>query len=215
MKRGIVFLVLLFVLGTFLPSFSQIQEKPKDTKQLLEKGIDLYRSGEYEEAIKVFSEVLKLSVDKNEIIRTYVYFAYTYFAMNELDKALVQVYEAIKQSPEMTLKEEEFPADFIKFFDTAKNQVVGTLFIESTPDRARVWIDKKEFGSTPLKTQLPAQRYYLRVVKGGYSPHEETIEIRSDSIIPIKIDLNKKKNWKSFALSSLIFGAITVLAKSI
>jgi len=215
MKRGIISFAMLFVLGSFLLSYSQIQEKQEDTKQLLEKGVDLYRSGEYEEAIKVFTEVLELSVDKSEIIQTHVYFAYTYFAMNKLDKAVVQAYEAIKQSPEMTLKEEEFPVEFIKFFDTARSQVVGTVFIESAPDRARVWIDKKELGFTPLKTQLLAQKYFLRVVKGGYSPHEETIEIRSDSITPIKIDLNKKRNWKSFALSSLIFGAITVLVKSL
>jgi len=215
MKKGIICFAVLLIFGFCLPTYPQVQEKQKDTKQLLERGVDLYRSGEYEEAIKVFTEVLKLSVDKNEIIRTHVYFAYTYFAMNKLDDAVIQAYEAIKLSPEMTLKEEEFPVDFIKFFDTARSQVVGTIFIESAPDKAKVWIDKKEYGLTPLKTQLLAQKYFLKVVKGGYSPHEETIEIRSDSITPIKIDLNKKRNWKSFALSSLIFGAITILVKSL
>lgn len=214
MKRGILF-ILLFMLGASLSSYSQIQQAQKDTKLLLEQGIDLYRSGEYENAIKVFLEVLKVSVVKDEIIRARVYTSYTYFAMNELDKAMIQINEAIKESPEMKLDAAEFPADFIKFFDTARNQLVGTAFIESTPSGAKVWIDKRNSGFTPLKIQLLAQSYTLRVVKGGYSPYEETMEIRSDSIVPVKVDLNKRKNWKSFALSTLIMGALTVLVKSI
>jgi len=214
MKKGML-LVSLFILATLMPSFAQVQPPEKDTKRLLEKGIDLYRSGEYEEAVKAFSEVLKLSVVKEEIVRARVYYSYTYFAMNELDKAMIQINEAIRESPEMKLDPEEFPAEFIAFFDTARNQVVGTAFIESVPSGARIWINKKESGTTPLKIQLLAQRYSLKVVKGGYSPYEETMEIRSDSIVPIKVDLNKRKNWKSFTLSALIMGAITVLVNSI
>lgn len=215
MKKTMLFLISLLAMGASLLPCYQNRQSQDATIQLLEKGIDLYRSGEYEEALKVFSEVLRLSVNKDEIIRTRVYLGYTHFALNELDKAMVEIYEAIKESPDLKLNPDEFSEEFIKFFDTAINQVVGTAFIESTPAGAKVWIDKKPIGTTPLKIQLLSQRYALRVVKGGYSPYKDTIEVRSDSIVPIKVDLNKTKNWKSFTLSTLIMGAVTILIQSI
>lgn len=215
MKKALVLLSLFYILAASLPSFYPVQEKQRDTKQLLEEGIDLYRSGKYEEAIDVFIDVLKLSVDKNEIIRTHLYSGYTYFAMNEPDKTLGQVEEAIKSDPDLKLNEEEFAPEFIKFFEAAKTQFVGTAFIESIPNGAKVWINKREVGYTPLKIQLLAQKYNLRVVKAWFSPYEENIEIRNDAIVPFRIDFNKKKNWKSFVLSSLIMTAMTVLVKSL
>jgi tetratricopeptide (TPR) repeat protein len=215
MKKALVLLSLFYILAASLPSFYPVQEKQRDTKQLLEEGIDLYRSGKYEEAIDVFIDVLKLSVDKNEIIRTHLYSGYTYFAMNEPDKTLGQVEEAIKSDPNLKLNEEEFAPEFIKFFEAAKTQFVGTAFIESIPSGAKVWINKREVGYTPLKIQLLAQKYDLRVVKAWFSPYEENIEIRNDAIVPFRIDFNKKKNWKSFVLSSLIMTAMTVLLKSL
>jgi len=215
MKKALFLLSLFYVLAASLPSFYPVQEKQRDTKQLLEEGIDLYRSGKYEEAIDVFIDVLKLSVDKNEIIRTHLYSGYTYFAMNEPDKTLGQIEEAIKSDPDLKLNEEEFAPEFIKFFEAAKTQFVGTAFIESIPSGAKVWINKREVGYTPLKIQLLAQKYDLRVVKAWFSPYEENIEIRNDAIVPFRIDFNKKKNWKSFVLSSLIMTAMTVLLKSL
>jgi tetratricopeptide (TPR) repeat protein len=215
MKKALVLLSLVSILAASLPSFCQAQEKQRDTKQLLEEGIDLYRSGKYEEAINVFMDVLKLSVDKNEIVRTHLYSGYTYFAMNQPDKSLEQVEEAIKSAPDLKLNEEEFAPEFIKFFEAAKAQFVGTAFIESNPNGARVWINKREVGYTPLKIQLLAQKYNLKVVKGWFSPYEENIEMRNDAIVPFRIDFNKKKNWKSFVLSSLIMTAMTVLVKSL
>ena len=215
MKKALVLLSLFYILAASLPSFYPVQEKQRDTKQLLEEGIDLYRSGKYEEAIDVFIDVLKLSVDKNEIIRTHLYSGYTYFAMNEPDKTLGQVEEAIKSAPDLKLNEEEFAPEFIKFFEVTKAQFVGTAFIESIPNGAKIWLDKREVGYTPLKIQLLAQKYNIRIVKGGYSPYEENIEMRNDAIVPFRIDLNKKKNWKSFVLSSLIMTAMTVLVKSL
>ncbi len=215
MKKALALLGLFSILAASLPVLCSAQEVRRDSKQLLEEGIDLYRSGKYEEAIAAFQDVLKLSVDKSEIIRTYLYSGYTYFAMNEPDKTLEQIEQAVKGDPDLKLGEEEFAPEFIKFFEAAKAQFVGTVFIESIPNGARVWINKRNVGRTPLKIQLLAQKYDLRVVREWFSPYEENIEIRNASIVPLRIDFYKNKNWKSFALSSLIMTAITVLARSL
>jgi len=210
----------LTALGLFFFLFAGIcssgcaQGINQDLNLLLRKGIDLCLSGAYEEAVSTFSQVLKLSVDQDINRQALLYLGYTYFALGDHSKAKSQVEEVIKISPQTALDEKEFGAEFTKFFETTKRELVGIAFIESIPSRAMIWIDKAKIDYTPIKIELLAQKYRLRVVKGGYTPYEETLVITSNIFNPVKVDLTKEKNWKSFITSSLIMIAVSFLVRS-
>jgi hypothetical protein len=55
------------------------------------------------------------------------------------------------------------------------------LIITSNPKNARVFIDGKEVGETPLHRKVKIGRYNIKIEKEGYKPKKEEIEINSDS----------------------------------
>lgn len=214
-KAIILVLGLILALSGNLGSSGWAQERPSDMDALLKQGVDFYQSGSYDEAIRTFSEVLRLSVDQNINLRAHLYLAYTYFLKGESDEARRQVEEAIKVSPQMLLDDREFGPEFRKIFEAAKKAVTGIAFIESVPRGALVSIDGKGIGPAPLKQELLAGKYKIKVIKTGYSPYEEIMEIKSDTINSLLIDLTKRDNWKNFVLSTLLMGAFTFLVRSL
>jgi hypothetical protein len=66
-------------------------------------------------------------------------------------------------------------------------------------------------GITPLKLELLSQKYYLRVVKPWYDPIEDELEIEKSIVTPVKLDMTKGKNWKTFLRSSVIMAAVTFI----
>jgi tetratricopeptide (TPR) repeat protein len=160
--------LILFLSGT-LGSFCWAQETAPDMNTLLKQGMDYYQSGNYAEAIRAFSDVLRLSVDKNINLRAHLYLGYTHFLQGESDKSRTQLEDAIKLNPQMILDDREFGPEFIKLFESAKKTVTGIAFIESVPKGATIWIDNEEIGLTPLKRELLSGKYRIKILKAGYT----------------------------------------------
>lgn len=73
-------------------------------------------------------------------------------------------------------------------------EVKGELEVRSEPSRAKVYLDGKEVGETPLI--LPGMRlgqHQVRVVKEGYDPYEERVEVtgaeRKTVHVPLEIKM--------------------------
>lgn len=134
---------------------------------LIRQGIDLYKSGEYDKAMRILKEVINISVDNNELFIAYLYLGYTYFTIGQLENAIPNIDEAIKINPNSQLDRDEFVSEFIDFFNDAKQMIVGIGFFESIPAGAILYIDKNKIGITPAKIELLAGTYWLRLVKWG------------------------------------------------
>lgn len=212
--KGIV-IGLFFALWGGCGCLCWAQEKTLDLNILLKQGMDYYQSGNYDEAIRTFSDVLRLSVDKNINLRAHLYLGYTFFLQGESDKSRAQLENAIRIDPQMILDDREFGPEFIKIYESAKKAVTGIAFIESVPKGAIIWIDDEEIGRAPLKRELLSGKYRIKIIKPGYSVHEGMMEIKNDSINSLLIDLTKKDNWKNFVLSTVIMGALTFLIRSL
>jgi len=52
----------------------------------------------------------------------------------------------------------------------------GTLEIQSTPPGAKVWLNGKEMGATPLSLSVKVGNYLVRVFREGYEVHEEWVQ---------------------------------------
>jgi hypothetical protein len=77
----------------------------------------------------------------------------------------------------------------------APNRAVstGALDLSTTPDGAKVVIDGKEYGTTPLRVELPAGSHDLEVAKPGYHLLEATLEVVSSETIPMDLTLTKEE----------------------
>jgi serine/threonine-protein kinase len=71
--------------------------------------------------------------------------------------------------------------------------VTGALNLSTTPDGAKVVIDGKEYGMTPLTVELPAGSHDLEVAKPGYHLLEATLEVVSNETIPMDLTLTKEE----------------------
>ncbi len=181
----------------------------------LAQGMEFYKSGKYEEAIAVFSALIRKSVDPQITLKANLYLGYSYFTIAKQSEAKSAVEAAILLKPEIELDPSEFVVDFVKFFQDRKNDMVGVLTIETMPPNARVAIDGVHVGSTPLKRDLLYQKYFLRVVRPGYPALSQNIEISRTQTNNIKVDLTKGQSWKKLIRSSLMMIGVAILVGSI
>ncbi len=209
-RSRINLLLICFVLAVVFtaPSFGQ-------EENLFQEGKKLYQSGEYDEAIKAFSEVVKKSVNKDLCFKAYLYLGYTYFTRGNHNKARKSIENSVQMKQNVELDESEFVPEFIDFYEENKLGVVGIGFFESIPSSASVYLDKKKIGFTPVKKELLSQKYYLRIVKRGYEPIVKEIEINIGEINYFKVDFSKGKNWKTFLRSSVLMIVLGLVLKSL
>jgi len=203
-KSYLVVLIFLFIY--LFPFNCYCQEE----ESYLE-GINLYKAGKYEEAIDVFSKIVKKSLDKDLTFKAYIYLGYTYFTIGALDQASFNIEKGVELKQNVDLDEEEFVPDFINFYIDCKDRVVGVAFIESIPSSASIYLDNKKLGKTPIKREFLSQKYYLRLVKWGYDPVVKEIEIKIGEVNHYKVDLSKERNWVTFIRSSLVMIVVGML----
>ncbi len=98
-------------------------------------------------------------------------------------------------------------------FQTLKHSIL--LNLRWRGGKANVILDGKNIGLTPMKKELLAKTYLLRMVKWGYTPYEMELEIKKMELSNFKIDLSKERNWKTLIRSTVIFVALSYLLKSI
>lgn len=69
---------------------------------------------------------------------------------------------------------------------------MGFLVVESTPSRARVFVDGVEVGETPYRIERNEGKYVLRLEKTGCNPEERNVSIVRKQTTKISISLGEK-----------------------
>ena len=68
----------------------------------------------------------------------------------------------------------------------------GELLVQSEPPGAKVYLTGKEIGDTPIKVSgITPGVYELRVIKGGYAPHEAQVKIVGGRSETVRVSLSK------------------------
>ena len=75
---------------------------------------------------------------------------------------------------------------------TVLDSNLGTLQIESTPSRARVFIDRVEVGETPYKIQRAEGKYVIRVEKAGCNPEERNVNVIKRRVSRVVVRLGER-----------------------
>lgn len=74
----------------------------------------------------------------------------------------------------------------------------GKLKIYSYPENAKVVIQDREYGRTPVEVQLPEGNYFVEIKKKGYLPYEREVYVEHREVIYINADLEKKHARRKF-----------------
>ena len=68
----------------------------------------------------------------------------------------------------------------------------GELLVQSEPPGAKAYLTGKEIGDTPIKVSgITPGVYELRVIKGGYAPHEAQVKIVGGRSETVRVSLSK------------------------
>ena len=69
--------------------------------------------------------------------------------------------------------------------------VEGGLEIRSEPNEAKVWVNGREMGLTPLVMSAKAGQYLVRVFREGYEVYEEWVQIEGGGQKDVRVSLKK------------------------
>jgi tetratricopeptide (TPR) repeat protein len=215
---------LAFFLSAAAEIYAQVEDKPPATPTTpLAEAVKLYKAGLYQEAIDAFVPLGIKAKDRTERMKTQIYLGYTYFTIDNKEEAERAIKNGIAARQDAELNDKAlfseidgFVLDFVKFFKGIKSATVGSVYIESVPSGAAVYIDNAKAGVTPLTRELAYQKYSLKFVKGGYSAKKMDLDFKKNDLGNIKMNLNEgRKHWKSFLQSALLMAGFSFLIGSI
>lgn len=75
--------------------------------------------------------------------------------------------------------------------EPAQPAATGRLWVQSTPARAKVYIDQVYYGLSPLKVELPPGIVQVRLVLDGFRPVTEKVSVRKGDTTEMEVSLEK------------------------
>ena len=77
------------------------------------------------------------------------------------------------------------------------------LMITSIPEGARILVDEKEWGTTPLQVRLTSGKHLLKLEKENFVPFRRFIDVTSNSEINITLPLVQREEKQEAALAKV------------
>lgn len=170
---------ILFIAVLLLPSTGNAE----DAKALLKRGNNLFSSGEYIEAYKVFEEGYKAD-PKPVFLRS---MAFSKLKTYKHKKARELLQEYLKKFPKV--KDRKKIKDLVASLDVV---VQTQLSIESTPAGAKIYIDAEaagKVGTTPTDLTIQPGKHLLILKADNYFETTQAFEIKAKESKRIKVIL--------------------------
>jgi hypothetical protein len=227
LKVSVAILFLAFFMSAAAVGLAQVEQKPAAAPPApttpLAEAVKLYKAGLYQEAIEALVMLGNRAKDRTERLKTQVYLGYAYFTTDKKEEAerALKNGVAARQDAELNDKAlfseiDDFAPEFVKFFKDIKSAMVGSVYVESVPSGAAVYIDNAKVGVTPLTTALAYQQYSFKFVKPGYPAKKIDFDFNKDEPGNIKMNLKEgRKHWKGFVQSALLMAGLSFLIGSI
>jgi tetratricopeptide (TPR) repeat protein len=124
-----------------------------DGKAYLERGIKAYsKDADFDKAISELKKAIEFGLSEvSDMVKAHLYLGFAYMANNKRIDAVVEFAKAINLDPELTLDPKIYSLKIISAFNETKASLVDTLTVISNPGGAKVYLDNKRVGVTPLK----------------------------------------------------------------
>jgi tetratricopeptide (TPR) repeat protein len=172
--------------------------------ELLQKGEKLADGHKYkpaaeslEKGIAQFLASFEGADDFKALSDAYVQLALSHQKLGNDDKASKAVGDLIRLDPDRVLAAPEVPRELAHLHNKLRSDILGAsrgaIRVDSTPEGAKVTIDGRDFGETPILAQaaIPGD-HFVRVVKDGVgTAHEKTTV--SDGTEKLSFTLNEEE----------------------
>ncbi|MBN1296314.1 PEGA domain-containing protein [bacterium] len=210
--RSFVFVRILLLFWITLPVFGQIQEEflpqlhtlrtiAADLERLetdlltLEPVEALARIDQLTQALSAL-KAREPDADRHIINRyqTRVYLVEMVIFYNQGDRqqAKERAERVFLDNPGVALSGRLASADCALWFEEIREQAVGVLTITSRPDQAVVFLNGREFGSTPLNQVFAARgNHEILIQKKGYTTWVGKVTVSASAPAELHVDLRK------------------------
>ena len=139
---SVIFLFILLISSDVLPQRNASVQR--DVDRLIREGKELYKNGEYREAIIIFLEAKDLARTREEISEVYFNLSSAYYASNQSVEAKEHLQKSLETQPERTIDALYYSADFVEMFNETKAELIKLKEKEKRPVvRAKPAVEKK------------------------------------------------------------------------
>lgn len=165
-----------------------------EARMLFEQQDPASAEAKFREAVKLF-EANAAGLDRpDDLVDAYLYLARIFFA-TQREPLVRDVFRRVVQLvPERALDHRVYPSGFLKIYADVKFQVLanpqGSLEVVSVPAPAKVFLDGRERGVTPLTlVNIPPGVHALAVKRTGFAPFFRPVDVTSFRVDTIRAEL--------------------------
>jgi tetratricopeptide (TPR) repeat protein len=211
MNRFVAFAAGLTLLGLCLlgpaPGLAQLEQLTEDEailQAMLAQAEQKFTQGLGPESIVDVRKVINLAQqfattrpltqrEKDVMLKAYLLRARAFFNLGQMGPAQDDLREALKLNPALEVNPDEVSQKIIDLLDVLRRQEIGTLYIDSEPGGAEVFLGGQRVGLTPLLPPAPVYKgvHELEVRLQGYDSYSERITILPDQQMQRNVALNR------------------------
>lgn len=156
-------------------------------KKYFQWAQSLYKQARYSEAIAKFEEAYRLKPHPTIFFNI----GRCYEQLNDLPRALKNYRDYLRIAPEA--KDRELVSDAIANLERRlKESGVQQLAVLTEPSSARVTVDEKYVGLTPLTMELKPGNHLIGLSKEGFEPVEKNVVLSPDKSMELNLTLKAK-----------------------
>lgn len=154
------------VLLAVLLAASPAMATPPDGRALLRQGIAQFDQGQLRASLATLERACEALNQPRRLARALLYIGLNQAVMGQRSEADKAFAAALAYDPSLQLDPERFKRSMVQRFGLIKARLRGLLVIRSATPGARVKLDGRAVGRTPLRLALPAGQYRLEVLEG-------------------------------------------------
>ena len=147
-------------------------------KAAYRQGVEFFKNKQFADAIREFNKAYRL--DPNPVLVFNM--ARAFEELKQYGSAIEYYRKYLEMSP--NAPDRPTVEDSIRTLEILQKQeavqVLVPLTVTSRPDGARVFLDGREIGVTPLKSPVPAGRHFLALEADGYERSSSEVEIKPE-----------------------------------
>ena len=173
------------------PSVDKPPEKTDDdtlaAKKYFQWAQSLYKQARYSEAIAKFEEAYRLKPHPTIFFNI----GRCYEQLNDIPRALKNYRDYLRIAPEA--KDRELVSDAIANLERRlKDQGVQQLSVLTDPTGARITVDEKYMGLSPLSLELKPGNRLVGISKEGFESIDKNVVLSADKSMEITVSLKPK-----------------------
>jgi tetratricopeptide (TPR) repeat protein len=220
----IIILIMLSILSGLFRDVVYAQQK---AQQQVLKGVQLFWSAKFDEAIEVLRQAITLNtLSQDELFSAYLYLGFSLVRLGGESELIDQTFrQAVNANPRLKLDSFKIPPDLLNRFEGIRKGMIGSVYITSNSPGAEVigYNQEQEIkfqGETPyLFNDLLAETYDILILKKDYQEKILRVNLSPAVVDTFHITLRLKekpfyKKWWSWAGGGIVIASIIAIVST-